>query len=397
MPFLPGYRLLDMAWMGPGPFCSQILANLGVDVIKITEVSRGAGRRGGREMRPMMLFHEPPKETRSAGRRHARTLGVDLKTEGGQAIFRRLVEKADAVQEGFRPGVADRLGVGYEAVRATKPDIVYASISGYGQDGPYANRVGHDLNYLSIAGFIDMNGRAGGPPAIPGTVIADFAAGGMSAAIHILAGLLRRQATGEGTYADVSMTDAVFEVNSMMINGHLSSGIQPRRGQTMTSGFWPFYDVYETSDGRWVSVAAMEPWFYEALCKTLGRDDLAGEQWSLERREQTKQDFAAVFKSRTREEWVRAFEGVEACFAPVNSTSEAVADPQMRARRMVVDAVDSEGRPVQRMGSMLKFHGQSAEAEPPQTSQEADAEAILAEHGYSPGDIEQLRRDQIVA
>lgn len=397
MTFLRGYRLLDMAWFGPGPFCARLLGDLGFDVIKMTEVARGAGRRGGRGLEVPMLFHEPAPGARNLGVRNARSIALDLKSAAGMDVFKRLLQTADAVQEGFRPGVADRLGVGYEAVRAVKPDIVYASVSGYGQSGPYKDRVGHDLNYLSLAGFIEMNGRAGGSPAIPGTVIGDYAAGGMSAAVHILAALLRRERTGEGAYCDVSMTDAAFEINSLLVDGYLASGVEPRRGETLTSGFWPWYDIYETKDGKYVSIATVEPWFYEALCKALGREDLLGQQWSLERRERTQQEFRETFKSEKREHWVRVFAEVETCFAPVNSVAEAVNDPQIRARGMVREVEHPTYGQVLTSGSMLNLDGAVEKprcwiTEPGQHTRE-----VLEEHGFSKGEVERLRADGVIS
>lgn len=391
MPFLKNYRLLDLAWFGPGPFCARLLGDLGFDVIKVVEVSAGVGRRGGRRLEVPQIFHEPTPAAKFLGVRNARSIALNLKSERGLMVFRRLAERADALQEGFRPGVADRLGIGYEAVRAIKPDIVYASITGYGQDGPYAQKPGHDLNYLSIAGFIDMNGRAGGPPAIPGTVIADYAAGGMSAAVHILAALLRRETTGQGAYCDISMTDAAFEINSILVDTYLASGLEPRRGETLTSGFWPWYDVYETKDGRFISLACVEPWFYEALCKAIGREDLLGRQWDLHRREQTRREFRDLFKSETRDHWSQVFANADVCFAPVNSIAEAVDDPQLRARGMVREVVHPLHGRSQALGSLLKLDRQQVEyrrwiTEPGQHTVE-----VLLEAGFSQDEIDGLR------
>jgi crotonobetainyl-CoA:carnitine CoA-transferase CaiB-like acyl-CoA transferase len=391
MTFLKGYRLLDMAWFGPGPFCARLLGDLGFDVIKIVEVNRAAGRRGGKALAVPQIFHEPTPGAKFPGIRNARSIALNLKSEGGQTVFRRLLETADSLQEGFRPGVAERLGVGYEAVRAVRPDIVYASLTGYGQDGPYAQRAGHDLNYLSIAGFIDMNGRAGGHPAIPGTVIADYAAGGMSAAVHILAALLRRERTGQGAYCDVSMTDAAFEINSILVDTYLASGLEPRRGETLTSGFWPWYDVYETKDGKYISLACVEPWFYEALCKAIGREDLLDMQWDLARREQTMAEFRQMFKSQTRDHWVSAFAHVDTCFAPVNSIAEATADPHLLARRMVHQVDHPVHGPSEVLGSMLKLDGQPAEPRMWITEPGQHTAEVLREHGFAQAEIEHLR------
>lgn len=391
MTFLTGYRLLDMAWFGPGPFCARLLGDMGFDVIKIVEVSKASGRRGGKQLPVPQIFHEPTPDAKFVGIRNARSIALNLKSDGGQTVFKRLAQSADAVQEGFRPGVADRLGVGYEAVRAIKPDVVYASLTGYGQDGPYARRPGHDLNYLAVAGFIEMNGRAGGHPAIPGTVIGDYAAGGMSAAVHILASLLRRERTGQGAYCDVSMTDAAFEINSILVDTYLASHLEPRRGETLTSGFWPWYDVYETKDGKYISLGCVEPWFYEALCKAIGRDDLLCEQWNAARREQTKEEFREMFRGQTRRHWVRFFDGVDTCFAPVNSIAEATVDPQMRARRMVVETGHPVHGRIEALGSLLKLDGQQMEQRTWITEPGQHTAEVLAEHGYSAAEIEELQ------
>jgi crotonobetainyl-CoA:carnitine CoA-transferase CaiB-like acyl-CoA transferase len=247
-----------------------------------------------------------------------------------------------------------------------------------------------------VAGFIDLNGRAGGDPAIPGALVADCGAGGMSAAVHILAALLRRERTGAGAYCDVSATDAVFEINWMPISGYLASRLEPRRGETLTSGFWPWYDVYETKDGKYVSIATVEPWFYEALCKAIGREDLTDQQWSLERREHTRQEFRELFKSQTREHWLAVFEGVDTCFAPVNSIGETVDDPQMRARQMVTEVEHPVHGKVLTVGSMLKLDGGSVEARNWLTEPGQHTEEILKELGLSSREIVHLREARAV-
>lgn len=391
MAFLSGLRLIDMAWFGPGPFCARILGDLGFDVIKVTAVGEDARR-------APMLFHEEPQRRADAGYRYAnaRSMQVNLKSDAGRDVFARLLATADAMQEGFRPGAAERLGVGYDRARELKSDIVYASLSGYGQTGPYRDRAGHDLNYLAVAGIIDMNGRAGGSPSIPAAVLGDYAAGGMSAAVHILGALLRRAQTGAGAYCDVSMTDAAFALNGLVVDEHLATGIEPRRGETLTSGFWPWYDVYETSDGRWISVAAIEPQFYRALCTALGRDDLHDSQWDAAARERTRADFAAAFRARTRDEWVAAFAGVDACFAPVNSTSDAVDDPQLRARGMITEVQHLAHGAVRALGSMLRFDGASPAPDRWISTPGEHTEEVLRELRYSPQEIDDLRAAGVI-
>jgi len=396
--FLKGYRLLDMCWLGPGPFVAQLLGDIGFDVIRVSEVAKGAGRRGGQDIGTLLSTHNTAQLGHFLlGMRNTRSIAVDLKTPEGQQVFRRLVEKADAIQEGFRPGVVDRLGIAYDDLRKIKPDIVYASISGYGQTGPYRESSGHDLNYGSVSGFIQHNARRNGAPTIPGALIADFASGGMSAAVHILAALLRRESTGKGAYCDVSITDALFQINSMAIGSYLLSGEEPRSGESFFSGMWPWYDVYETKEGRYISLGAVEPYFYANLCRTIGREDLLDQQWSFERREQTREEFTELFKSKTRDEWVELFEGVNACFTPVNSTGEAAEDPQMQARDMVIDVDHPAHGKVRTLGSMMKLDGTPLEIREWMLGPGQNTDEILDEHGFSSREISDLREKGVVA
>jgi crotonobetainyl-CoA:carnitine CoA-transferase CaiB-like acyl-CoA transferase len=395
--FMKGYRLLDMVWLGPGPFTAQLLGDLGFDVIRISEVSKGAGRRGGQDIGTLLSAHNSTQlGPFRLGMRNMRSIALNLKAPEGLEVFHRLLEKADAIQEGFRPGVVERLGIGYDAVREIKPDIVYASVSGYGQTGPYRDSGGHDLNYESLSGFIQLNARAGGAPAIPGALVGDFAAGGMSAAVHILAALLRRESTGKGAYCDVSITDAMFQINSMAIGAYLLSGEEPRPGGSFYSGMWPWYIVYETKAGRHITLGAVEPWFYQNLCRALGREDLLDQQWSMERREQTRKEFAEIFKSRTRDEWVAHFEGVNACFTSVNSTREAAEDPQMQAREMVVEVDHPVEGKVRTPGSMLKLDGTPFEVRTWMIGFSCHTDEILDEHGFSSREISDLREKGVV-
>ncbi|MCG3169507.1 MAG: Succinyl-CoA--L-malate CoA-transferase beta subunit [Pseudomonadales bacterium] len=396
--FLDGYRMVDMCWMGGGPFTAQVLGDLGFDVIKVMEVPKpSSGRRGERSTGSLIAEHNAAQMAHYRfGIRNARSILLDLKSKEGLEVFHRLIETSDVMTEGFRPGVADRLGVGYEALQRINPRLVYAAITGYGQTGPYRDRPGHDVNFESVAGLIGMNGKAGGPPVVTGALVADFAVGAMSAVSHILAALLRREKTGAGAYCDVSLTDAVFETNGGAIGPYLAAGIEMQRGEMYYSGFWPFNDVYETRDGAYVSLGAWEPYFFRNLCQALGREDLIELQWVVERRDHVRAELAAVFRIRTQAEWVALFEHVDACVTPVNTPAQAANDPQMRARDMVVELEHPHHGKAPMVGSMFKLDGRPLVARHWMNHPGEHTDAVLRELGYADGEIAGLRARGLV-
>ncbi len=380
---LEGIRLLDMAPMGPGPHCSQILADLGVDVIRIEEPGAGTGRRAGRVLR-------------FAGdvaiRRNSRSVALNLKSEEGRRAFHDLARTADVVIEGFRPGVVKRLGVDYDTLRAMKPDIVYASLTGYGQDGPYSGYVGHDINYQGIAGILAMTGSSDGPPMIPGNTIADNAGGGMNAVIGILVALLARERSGRGQYVDMAMIDGLVTMMFLPIVEYLAGGAAPRRGETLLTGRYPWYNVYETKEGKYLSVGAIEPWFYENLCRLLGREDLIEHQYAEgEQRDEIFAAFREIFRTKTRDEWVDELMPAETCVAPVYEVDELVDDPHVRHRELVVDV---EGR--RQVGVMVKLSETPGSLRSPAPERGRHTEEVLSELGYSGDAIEALREAQAI-
>jgi len=386
---LEGTRILDMAWLGPGPFCSTLLGDLGAEVIKIYEAR--PERRGG----PVMfIFSNLPD---FPGWRNCKTMGLDLKAEEGRGIFYDLARTADVVMEGFRPGVMKRLGVDYDTIKKVNPRIVYASLTGYGQEGPYRDVVGHDINYLSIGGLLGMTGLPGGPPVIPGTVLADFAAGGMSAAVGILAALTARGRTGKGQYVDVSLTDAVVELTSLQIIPYLIMGIVPKRGETMLTGEWPWYNVYETKDGKYISIGALEPWFYANLCQLLGREDFIEHQYAEgEKREEIFQSFRETFLTKNRDEWVEILRRKDTCVAPVYSVDELVSDPQLIARGMITEVDHPTLGRIKQVGSMMKLSESPFQVRNWSQRFGQHTEEILTGLGYSKEDIDRLREIEVI-
>ena len=378
-----------MARLGPGPHCSQILADLGADVIKVEEPGQGQGRRAGR------IIKLPGD---SAIRRNSRSISLNLKSDAGRQVFEKLVATANVVMEGYRPGVAKRLGVDYEAVRAIKPEIIYSSLTGYGQDGPYANYVGHDINYQGLTGILTMTGRSDGPPMIPGNTIADNAGGGMNAAIGIPAALLAKERAGIGQYIDMAMIDGLLTMMLLPIDEHLTTGAVPHRGETITTGLYPWYNIYETKDGKYVSVGAIEPWFFENLCRLLGCEEFIPEQYTEgEKREEMFAAFTNVFLTRSRDEWVNLLMPEDTCVAPVYGIDELVDDPHLRHRRMIVENERTDAGARRQVGVMVKLSETPGTIRSPGPEQGQDTPAILEELGYGEREIESLRRAEAIA
>lgn len=381
-------RVLDLARLGPGPHCAQILGDLGADVIKIEEPGPGEGRRAGRTLR---LPGNAPI------RRNSRSIGLNLRSNEGREVFFKLVASAHIIMEGFRPGVAKRLGIDYEAVRANKPDIVYASLTGYGQDGPYSAYVGHDINYQGMAGILGLTGEPDRPPVIPGNAVADNA-GGISAALGILVALLVKERTGAGQYIDVSMADTLLTMMFLTIDQYSSSGVVPGRGETMLTGLYPWYNVYEAKDGKYLSVGAVEPWFYENLCRLLGREDFIPHQHAEgEKRAEIFQAFAEIFRSKTRDEWVAELMPAETCVAPVYSVDEVVRDAHFQQRESILEAeVPGQGARKQ-VGMMLKFSETPGQIRRPGPELGQETAEVLSELGYDEPAIEALERAGAIA
>jgi crotonobetainyl-CoA:carnitine CoA-transferase CaiB-like acyl-CoA transferase len=386
---LEGIKVLDMALFGPGPFCARILGDLGAEIIKIHEPSLES--RGG----PIML--QFPNLPAFPGLRNCKFMGLDLKADEGLKIFYELVKTADVVTESFRPGVVKRLGVDYETIEKLNPAIVYASITGFGQDGPYHEVVGHDINYISIGGLLGMTGSAGGAPVIPGTLVADFAAGGMSAAIGILAALNARGRTGEGQFVEISMTDAVVGLMAEWINEYLYGGSAPRRGETMFTGQWPWYNVYETKDRKYISIGAVEPWFYANLCRLLGREDFIEHQYAEgDKREQIFEFFRKTFLAKTRDEWIRMLRQEDTCVAPVYSIEEVVSDPHLIYRGVVREIPHPLLGHTKQVGPMIRLSKSPFQVRNWTLRLGQHTEEILNELGYDARRIEALRRAGVI-
>ncbi len=322
---LAGIRVVEIGSLGPGPFCAMVLADLGADVIRVDRAS------GGGLVGPSANYRT---ELLNRGRR---SVAVDLKHPRGAEVVLDLVEHADALIEGFRPGVTERLGIGPDECLARNPRLVYGRMTGYGQDGPMAQAVGHDLSYVALSGVLSLVGRRGQPPTPPLSLVGDFGGGGLLLALGLLAALIERGTSGPGQVVDAAMTEGSALLGTAFF-GYLQTGEwDPERGTNIVDSGAPFYDVYETADGRWLSVAALEPHFYANLLELLGiADEPRPDQRDRSRWPEMKERFAAAIRTRTRDEWCAAAAGIEACVAPVLTFDEVEHDPQLKARSAFV-------------------------------------------------------------
>ena len=391
---LAGVRVLDLTRLLPGGYATQLLADLGAEVTKIEEPGAGDYARA------MPPFFRSYGQAFLAVNRNKRSVAINLKRPEGRAALLRLVERADALIESYRPGVMARLGLDYETLRERNPRLVVCALSGYGQDGPYSQRVGHDLNYIGYAGLLGHLMRPGQPPTLPGPQIADIAGGALMAVAGILAALVGRATTGSGRFVDVSMLDGTFALMPILATMVLNGAPEPAPGDVWLAGALPCYNVYETADERYITLGALEPKFWANFCRAVGRDDLIERQFPAEagERREAIEAVAAIIKLKTRDEWVAELGDAEVCLGPVNTIAEAVADPQIQARGVVATANygnrEGEGRAF-RSAPLISDVPFETRQGLPELGEHTDT--ALAEAGYSAEEIASLRQDGVVA
>ena len=377
---LTGVRIIEIAGIGPGPFCAMMLADMGADVIR---VDRAGGVRGGD---PAV----PPADLINRGRR---SIGIDLKSPDGVETVLRLVETADGFIEGFRPGVAERLGIGPGDCLARNPRLAYGRMTGWGQDGPYAPTAGHDINYIALAGALDSFGRAGEAPVPPLNLVGDFGGGGLYLAFGLVCAILEARSSGEGQVVDAAMVDGAASLMTF-IHGFRAMGIwNDERGTNMLDTGAHFYDVYECADGNYVSIGSIEPQFYAELREKLGLDD---ERWAAQMSRTgwpgLKAELREIFATRTRDEWCELLEGSDVCFAPVLSMAEAPAHPHNVARGTFTEVA---GVPQPRPAPRFSRTDSEIQGPPPHAGQHTDD--VLGELGFSAPEISALRESGAVA
>lgn len=378
---LSNLKVLDLSRMMPGPYCSMILADHGAQVIAVED------RRYEAEGSFVRNLY-----------RNKRHMTLDLKTGPGKKILCKLAESADVFIEGFRPGVVKNLGIDYDTLSRMNSGLVYCSITGYGQDGPHKAKAGHDVNYLSYAGVLDQIGVPGLPPVIPNFPIADIAAGALNAVIGILMALNAKQMTGKGQHIDISMTDGSLGLLQLTMFFRDLYGETPTRGQGFISHRYACYTTYETRDGRYLSIGAVENRFWKVLCEHLGMAEYIPLQYEEARKDEIIDTFREVFKTKTLDEWDRELSGLDVCYAPVRTLDEVLEDPFFESRQMVAAPQGEQGANFDsyQIGIPIKMKGTPGSLRTPPVRFGENTGEVLSDLGYSKGEIERLKKSGVI-
>jgi crotonobetainyl-CoA:carnitine CoA-transferase CaiB-like acyl-CoA transferase len=387
---LDGIRVLDLSRLLPGPYASSMLANFGAEVIKIERPGEGDY---ARDSHPQINGVGAVFETINRGKK---SVALDLKYAKGKDAFLALVRKADIVIDGFRPGVMDGLGLGYKKLHRLNPKLIYAALTGYGQDGPYSNLAGHDLNYIALGGMLDLVGSTGGMPSIPGAQIADVAAGSLPTVIGILLALHSRKSTGKGQMVDIAMLDAVLGLLPGQVADYTATKRKPKRCNERLFGRYACYNIYPARNGRYLAVGALEPKFWKALCEALGRDDLIEDQYADGDRQQVVMaELTRVFQKKEIVEWMEIFEGKDVCVTEVRDVSHAVQDEHIRQRHMIVPTRTKDGGVYEQLGVFPKLSSTPGAVSGDSPARGEHTKEVLRSVGYTVKSIDELVKRKI--
>ncbi len=380
---LEGIKVLDLTRHAPGPYCTMILGDLGSDILKVE---------GAASDLVAPEFPAPNSRYEPLGR-NKRSIILNLKKDEGREIFYKLAADADVVVEGFRPGAVARLGVDYNTLRGLNERIVYCSITGYGQDGPYRDLVGHDLNYLAHGGLLGILKH---PSHIPGNIAGDLVSGGMQAVIGILAALVSRQTSGKGQYVDVAMGDGIVSLITLYVAKYLETGRMPDEETRATVGGTHYYNVYETRDHKFIAVASGEVRFFANLCEGLGCEQYIPYQFDIGKTQEIKEHFTRTFLTKTRDEWFEILTRKDTAVGKVFTVDELVSDPHVLHRQMIVEIEDPRRGTVKQVGIPIKFSETPGRIKDLGSLPGEDTARVLASLGYSAEAIEELSRKGVV-
>lgn len=390
LPF-SGIRVLDLSRLLPGPLCSMLLADFGAEVIKIEDP------KGGDYIRSWPPFVGKSSGFHAVLNRNKRSLTLNLKDPRGRDIFLRLSRSADVVLESFRPGVMDRLGVGYDVLRSENPRLIYCAITGYGQEGERAHRAGHDINYLAVSGVLSYCGKDG-EPILPGVQIGDIGGGALLAAFAIATALYRRERTGRGDFIDISMTDGLLLFHALRWGKFIADGKVPRPGDDMLNHGLACYNVYRTKDGRYMSLGALEPQFWKAFCEAVGHPEWDTPSYFEpgEHQKPLMEAISKIFEQRTQEEWIDFFKNVDCCCEPVRNLDEVITDGELEARRAVVSMIDNYARAYRQLGVVFRCREMEGRIRSSAPELGEHSREILADLGINSEEMARLRTEGVI-
>jgi len=384
---LEGLLVLDLARGYPGAYSTMFLGDFGARIIRIDPPTRSNASQES-------LTREAAFNTVN---RNKRSMVINLQVETGQAVFYRLVKKADVLLEGFRPGVMKRLKADYDTLKEINPRLIYCSSSGFGQTGPYKELPAHDMNYIAIGGLLSQIGPKGGAPTLPSNFLADMAGAGLHGVIGILLALAAREKTRQGQYVDIAYLDGALSLLAYDTPRYFGYGYVPKRGESNYTGALPWINTYKCKDGEYIAVATLEGHLYANLCKAIGREDLSSKQYATpEENEKIKDIFAEIFLTKTRNEWWEYFKDKNTCVAPVNYLNETFADPQILHREMVVEKIHPQLGKVKQLGIPIKLSETPGEIRDLGVPAGTHTREILTEIGYSDVEIENLNKLGVV-
>ena len=398
---LEGLKVLDLSNYVPGALCTMILGDFGADVIKVEPAEpfpaedMGYSSKGEEKRRKAAYF---------TLNRNKKSIGINLRSEAGQQVFCRMAKEADVIIEGYRPGVVKRLKIDYDTVKAINPRVIYCSLSGYGQDGPYRLYPGHDINYISLAGVLGLLGPKEDRPPIPLNLIADFAGVSLYGTVAILLALMVRNKTGKGQYLDHTYMEGALHLLTWFTQEYFHSGKVMRRGETWASGGYPHYDTYKTKDGKYISIGCLEPHFWDNLCKAIGREDLMPFKWDMDmtfrtpdrKLQEIREDLQKIFLTKTRDEWFDLLITKDICIGKVYSIDEVFEDPQIKARKMVIDVEDPKLGKIRQVGILPKLSDMPGTVRRLAPLHGDHTDEILKSLGYSPDEIQKMRQGKVI-